>query len=139
MLNAPKEKYMKLKPYTSAGLKRTGVFPRMPSTAMWPCSNAEPWVPVLTSEFSEPSVLAARPSLVLLQRVYEGAGTASGTDQEPQCSRGVWERCLVQALRFNPSNSDATRELRRLEGKTPGGGAAKKKGFFGKLFGGKKK
>ena len=47
------------------------------------------------------------------------------------------KRCLVQALRFNPANPDATRELRRLEGGAPGGG--KKKGFFGKLFGGKKK
>ena len=45
-------------------------------------------------------------------------------------------RFYLQALRFNPANPDATRELRRLDG---GGSPAKKKGFFGKLFGGKDK
>ncbi len=63
---------------------------------------------------------------VLLGRAYRELGNNDAA-----------KRCLVQALRFNPANPDATRELRRLEGGAPGGG--KKKGFFGKLFGGKKK
>jgi tetratricopeptide (TPR) repeat protein len=65
---------------------------------------------------------------VLLGRIYREQGNAEAA-----------KRCLVQALRFNPSNSDATRELRRLDGRNPAGPKPKKKGFFGKLFGGKKK
>jgi curved DNA-binding protein CbpA len=63
---------------------------------------------------------------VLMGRAYREQGNNEGA-----------KRCLVQALRFNPANPDAARELRRLTG--GGGGPAKKKGFFGKLFGGKDK
>ena len=64
---------------------------------------------------------------VLLGRAYRELG-----DKEAA------KRCLVQALRYNPANPDAPRELRRLEGKAgPQKGATKDKkpGFFGKLFG----
>jgi tetratricopeptide (TPR) repeat protein len=64
---------------------------------------------------------------VLMGRAYREQGNNEGA-----------KRCLVQALRFNPANPDAARELRRLTG-GGGGGPAKKKGFFGKLFGGKNK
>ena len=67
---------------------------------------------------------------VLLGRAYRELG-----DKEPA------KRALVQALRFNPANPDAPRELRRLEGKTAAQKAQdgeKKPGFFGKLFGKKK-
>jgi curved DNA-binding protein CbpA len=57
------------------------------------------------------------------------------------------KRCLVQALKLNPSNSDANRELRRITGKAPGQKKADGKGkddkkgggFFSRLFGGGKK
>jgi len=65
---------------------------------------------------------------VLLGRAYRELGNPTAA-----------KRCQVQALRFNPSNPDAIRELRRLDGRGPGGRDTKKKGFFGKLFGGKKK
>ncbi len=50
-------------------------------------------------------------------------------------------KALIQALRINPSNDDASREMRRLDGE---GGKAKKEteekklGFFASLFGKKK-
>ena len=52
-------------------------------------------------------------------------------------------RALRQALKFNPSNPDAVREMKRLTNKS--GRAQKqskkeeKKGFFSRFFGGKKK
>ena len=59
------------------------------------------------------------------------------------------KRCLVHALKLNPSNSDANRELRRITGQAPGQkkpeAKAKAKddkkggGFFSRLFGGGKK
>lgn len=67
---------------------------------------------------------------VLLGRAYREKG-------EPDQAR----RALIQALRINPSNDDATREMRRLDGE---GGKAKKEaadkkpGFFSSLFGKKK-
>lgn len=64
---------------------------------------------------------------VLLGRAYRELG-----------EKDAAKRALVQALRFNPANPDAPRELRRLEGKTAGQKAQegkKKPGFFGKLFG----
>lgn len=64
---------------------------------------------------------------VLLGRAYREMG-----------DKDAAKRCLVQALRYNPANPDAPRELRRLEGKSAsqkGGGKEKKTGFFGKLFG----
>ena len=61
---------------------------------------------------------------VLLGRAYRELG-----------EKDAAKRALVQALRFNPANPDAPRELRRLEGKTGGQKSEKKPGFFGKLFG----
>ena len=67
---------------------------------------------------------------VLLGRAYRELGDVDAA-----------KRCLIQALRFNPANPDAPRELRRLEGGQPGGDfrKSKKLGFFGKLFKKKKK
>ncbi len=73
------------------------------------------------------------------ERRLDAGWVLMGRAYREQGSHEEAKRCLVQALRFNPSNSDATRELRRLEGHRPGGSGTKKKGFFGKLFGGKKK
>ena len=67
---------------------------------------------------------------VLLGRAYRELGEKDAS-----------KRALVQALRFNPSNPDAPRELRRLEGKKSGSkteDADEKPGFFKKLFGRKK-
>ena len=67
---------------------------------------------------------------VLLGRAYRELG-------EKEASK----RALVQALRFNPANPDAPRELRRLEGKMGGAKTEEeeeKPGFFKKLFGRKK-
>jgi curved DNA-binding protein CbpA len=64
---------------------------------------------------------------VLLGRAYRELG-----------EKETAKRALIQALRFNPSNPDAPREMRRLEGRSAGktGKAGQKKpGFFGKLFG----
>lgn len=64
---------------------------------------------------------------VLLGRAYRELG-------EKEASK----RALVQALRFNPANPDAPRELRRLEGKMGGSKTEEteeKPGFFKKLFG----
>ena len=70
------------------------------------------------------------------ERRLDGGWVLMGRAYREQGNNDAAKRCLVQALRFNPSNPDATRELRRLGG---GGSPAKKKGFFGKLFGGKSK
>lgn len=48
------------------------------------------------------------------------------------------KRCFVQALKLNPSNGDAQRELRRLSGGSPGSKKSaekEKKGFFSRWFG----
>lgn len=48
------------------------------------------------------------------------------------------KRCFVQALKLNPSNGDAQRELRRLSGGSPGSkksAETEKKGFFSRWFG----
>ena len=49
------------------------------------------------------------------------------------------KRCFVQALKLNPSNGDAQREMRRLTGGSPGGKKSgqkeEKKGFFSRWFG----
>lgn len=73
------------------------------------------------------------------ERRLDGGWVLMGRAYREQGNNEAAKRCLVQALRFNPANPDATRELRRLEGGSPGGAGPKKKGFFGKLFGGKKK
>ena len=70
-------------------------------------------------------------------RIYE-VGPRDGLQNEPETVATPAKRALVQALRFNPANPDAPRELRRLEGKASGQkaqGDQKKPGFFGKLFG----
>ncbi len=65
---------------------------------------------------------------VLLGRIFRDLDNDKGA-----------RKCFVQALKLNPSNADATREMRRLTGGAPGG--AKKKeddkpvGFFARLFG----
>jgi len=61
---------------------------------------------------------------VLLGRIYREKG-------ENQASK----RCLVQALRINPANADAQREMRRLTNDDSKGKAPEKKGLFGRLFG----
>ncbi|MDG1478099.1 MAG: J domain-containing protein [Myxococcota bacterium] len=62
---------------------------------------------------------------VLLGRAYRENG-------ELETAR----RCIVQALRINASNSDATREMRRLKNPDRKPKEEKKKGgFFSKLFG----
>ena len=65
---------------------------------------------------------------VLLGRAYRELG-----------ERDAAKRALVQALRFNPANPDATRELRRLDGKASAPSGEKKPGFFGRIFGKGKK
>lgn len=57
---------------------------------------------------------------VLLGRSYRESG-------EPEKAK----RCFVQALRINPANPDATREMKRLTNKKKD----EKKGFFSRLFG----
>ena len=78
---------------------------------------------------------------VLLGRIYRETG---GTDAA--------KKCFVAALKINPANADATREMRRLTGGAPGQPAARKDergsapaekppegggvgGFFSRLFG----
>jgi tetratricopeptide (TPR) repeat protein len=72
------------------------------------------------------------------QRRLDGGWVLLGRAYRELGDKDASKRCLVQALRYNPSNPDAPRELRRLEGKSApqkGGGKEKKAGFFGKLFG----
>jgi len=67
-------------------------------------------------------------------------GRAYRENNEPEKAK----RALKQALRINPSNSDAVRELKRVMGPTKpqakekSAEAEKKKGLFGGLFGRKK-
>ena len=65
---------------------------------------------------------------VLLGRAFRESG-------DPEAA----ERALVQALRYNPANPDAPRELRRLKGKQQTNKEEEKPGFFAKLFGKKTK
>ena len=66
-------------------------------------------------------------------------GRAYRENNEPEKAK----RALKQALRINPSNSDAVRELKRIMGGGPKKSAPKekaaepekKKGFFGGFFG----
>lgn len=72
------------------------------------------------------------------QRRLDGGWVLLGRAYREMGDKDASKRCLVQALRYNPSNPDAPRELRRLEGKSApskGEGKEKKPGFFGKLFG----
>ena len=74
------------------------------------------------------------------QRRLDGGWVLLGRAYREMGDKDAAKRCLVQALRYNPANPDAPRELRRLEGKAAPqkGGGEKKPGFFGKLFGKKK-
>ena len=74
------------------------------------------------------------------QRRLDGGWVLLGRAYREMGDKDAAKRCLVQALRYNPANPDAPRELRRLEGKSAPqkGDGGKKPGFFGKLFGKKK-
>lgn len=61
---------------------------------------------------------------VLLGRIYRERG-------EDRAAK----RCFVQALRINPANPDAQREMRRLGSSDDKGKANEKKGLFSRLFG----
>lgn len=62
---------------------------------------------------------------VLLGRIYRDIGNLDSA-----------KRCFIQALKLNPSNPDATREMKRLSGGQPGGKKEEEKpGFFARLFG----
>ena len=69
---------------------------------------------------------------VLMGRIFRDQGNDKGA-----------KRCFRQALKLNPSNSDAVREMRRLAGGGPGRRKAepekKTGGFFSRWFGGGKK
>ena len=71
------------------------------------------------------------------ERRLDGGWVLLGRAYREMGDKDAAKRCLVQALRYNPANPDAPRELRRLEGKSPPqkGDSSKKTGFFGKLFG----
>ena len=73
------------------------------------------------------------------QRRLDGGWVLLGRAYRELGEKDAAKRALVQALRFNPANSDATRELRRLEGKASAPSEDKKPGFFGRLFGKNKK
>lgn len=77
---------------------------------------------------------------VLLGRIYRETGNTDAA-----------KKCFVAALKINPANADATREMRRITGGAPGQPAARKEersasadkpaegggvgGFFSRLFG----
>ncbi len=71
------------------------------------------------------------------QRRLDGGWVLLGRAFRELGDKDAAKRALVQALRFNPANPDAPRELRRLEGKSGGQKPSEKKksGFFGRLFG----
>ena len=71
------------------------------------------------------------------ERRLDGGWVLLGRAYREMGDKDAAKRCLVQALRYNPANPDAPRELRRLEGKAAPqkNDGGKKPGFFGKLFG----
>ena len=72
------------------------------------------------------------------QRRLDGGWVLLGRAYRELGDKDAAKRALVQALRYNPANPDAPRELRRLEGKTAAQKSKqsdKKPGFFGRLFG----
>jgi tetratricopeptide (TPR) repeat protein len=72
------------------------------------------------------------------QRRLDGGWVLLGRAYRELGENEAAKRALVQALKYNPANPDAPRELRRLEGRSAGKKAKegqKKPGFFGKLFG----
>ncbi len=72
------------------------------------------------------------------ERQLDGGWVLLGRAYRERGQHEAAKRCLVQALRINASNPDATRELRRLEAARTEAEESKK-GLFGKLFGRKKK
>ena len=70
------------------------------------------------------------------ERKLDGAWVLLGRAYRENGELETAKRCIVQALRINASNSDATREMRRLTNpdRKPKG-SKKKGGFFSKLFG----
>ena len=80
------------------------------------------------------------------ERKLDGAWVLAGIVYRDLGNDSAAKKCLVHALKLNPSNSDANRELRRITGKGPGQKKPEAKkdearggGFFSRLFGGKKK
>jgi len=69
-----------------------------------------------------------QPGWILLGRVVKERG-------HPDEAR----RFFIRALKLNPENKDALREMERLKREKEGPGGGKKKGFFGRLFGKKDK
>ncbi len=72
------------------------------------------------------------------ERRLDGAWVLLGRAYREIGEKDAAKRVLVQALKFNPANPDAPRELRRLEGKSASSKSktsGKKAGFFGRLFG----
>lgn len=78
-------------------------------------------------------------------RKLDAAWVLAGIVYRDLGNEGAAKRCLVQALKLNPSNADANRELRRITGQAPGQKKPEAKeekksgGFFSRLFGGGKK
>jgi hypothetical protein len=73
------------------------------------------------------------------QRKLDGAWVLLGRVYRDTDNEAAARKCFVQALKLNPANADATREMRRLSGAAPGQPAKreddKKPGFFARLFG----
>ncbi len=76
------------------------------------------------------------------ERKLDGAWVLMGILYRDIGNEAAAKKCLVRALKLNPSNADAQRELRRVTGQQPGQKKAEEKkssgGFFSRLFGGKK-
>ncbi len=72
-------------------------------------------------------------------RKLDGAWVLLGRMYRDLDNDAAARRCFVQALKLNPANGDANREMRRLSGQAPGQkkeeSKDEKKGFFGRLFG----
>jgi len=73
------------------------------------------------------------------QRKLDGAWVLLGRIYRESNNPEAAFKCFRQALKLNPSNADAPRELKRLQGGQPGQPAQKKEeekpGFFARLFG----
>ncbi|MEC7948438.1 MAG: J domain-containing protein [Myxococcota bacterium] len=82
------------------------------------------------------------------ERKLDGAWVLAGIVYRDLGNDKAAKSCLVHALKLNPSNADANRELRRITGKAPGQkkpdtrarpkDEKKGSGFFSRLFGGGK-
>jgi hypothetical protein len=72
------------------------------------------------------------------QRKLDSAWVLLGRIYRDSNNNEAARKCFVQALKINPANGDATREMKRLHGGAPGQPAKKedeKPGFFARLFG----